>query len=104
MVIALLVFLLLWAVAATLPGVIVGYAFVAMSGRLSTGVRIPALLLLSAATAALWMGVLDHDGFWRAAPMGLTFLATLASGAGFLGIEAAKRRARRYVHRQRPSW
>ncbi|MFB6613094.1 hypothetical protein ACFCV9_02520 [Streptomyces sp. NPDC056367] len=104
MVIALLVFLFLGFLVAVTPGVIVGFAVVATSRRLSLGARILLLLLLAAGTGALWLGVTGAAGFWRVAAMGLTFLATLASGAAFLGLEALGRRVRRYPHPQWPGW
>ncbi|MFD8631198.1 hypothetical protein [Streptomyces sp. NPDC059533] len=104
MVIALLVFVLVGAFLAVTPGVVVGFVVVVTTRRLSLRVRVPVLLLVAAATAALWLGVIESANLWRSTAIGLTFLSTLASGAGFLGIEAAKRRARRIFHPQWPGW
>lgn len=104
MIIALLVFAFLGLAAAVTPGVIVGYAGVATTRRLSLGARIAVLLLLAAGTGALWLGVPGAADFWLVTAMGLTFLATLASGAAFLGLEAVKRRVRQYPHPQWPGW
>ncbi|MFJ8018331.1 hypothetical protein [Streptomyces sp. NPDC096339] len=97
-------FLLIGLVVAVTPGVVVGYAFVAMSRRLSLGVRIPALLVVAAGTGALWTAAMGAIHSWGVIAIGLTSLATLASGAAFLGLEAAKRRVRRYPHPQWPGW
>ena len=104
MLIALLVLALLGFLVAVTPGVVVGYAFVATTSRLRLGVRIPVLLLVAAATGAMWTGLMGADNLWRSTAIGLTFLTTLASGAGFLGREAHKRRARQYPHPLWPGW
>ncbi|MGW0395887.1 hypothetical protein ACWDYJ_34465 [Streptomyces sp. NPDC003042] len=101
MIIALLVFLFLGLIVAVTPGVLVGYAFVAVSGRLSLTTRVPLLVVLAMGTAALWLGLGEAANAMLPMAMGLTFLSTLASGAAFLTREAHKRRAPRYPA---PAW
>ncbi|MEU8775456.1 hypothetical protein [Streptomyces sp. NPDC048606] len=93
MIVALLIFLFLGVVVAIGPGLLIGYAFVAVSGRLSLTARIPLLVALASATATLWLGLGQTANVLLPLAMVLSFLATLASGALFLGIEAGKRRA-----------
>ncbi|MEV7522660.1 hypothetical protein [Streptomyces sp. NPDC091371] len=104
MVIALLVFLFLGLVVATVPGLLVGFVFVVTTKRLSRKVRIPSLVVVAAVVAALWLSLGGVADLWLVTAMGLTFMATLVSGATFLGIEAArKRRVLRYPA-PAPAW
>ncbi|MEU7552820.1 hypothetical protein AB0B01_10725 [Streptomyces sp. NPDC044571] len=104
MVIALLVFLFVGLIVAVTPGAVLGYAFVALSGRLSLRVRLPLLLVLAAGSAALWLGVIGAVKFWGAAVIVVSFTATLVSGAVFLLREAQRRRAPRYPAVVWPGW
>ncbi|MFD7257596.1 hypothetical protein [Streptomyces sp. NPDC059874] len=101
MVIALLVFMFLGLVAAVTPGAVVGYATVALSRKLSLAARVPLLVVLAMATAAVWLSVGEAANVLMVIVMGLSFSATLASGAAFLGLEARKRRTPRYPA---PAW
>ncbi|MFB7462703.1 hypothetical protein ACFCZ1_04200 [Streptomyces sp. NPDC056224] len=104
MIIALLVFLFLLflgLIVAVAPGLLVGYAFVAVSGRLSLTARVSLLVALAMGTAALWLGLGEPASVLLPLAMLVSFLATLASGATFLGLEARKRRAPRYPA---PAW
>ncbi|MGW2269689.1 hypothetical protein [Streptomyces yangpuensis] len=104
MIIALFVFLFVGAVLAATPGAALGYAFVAVSARLSHGVRILLLVLLAAASAATWLTVLEAGIVWRPAVVTLSFIATLVSGATFLEREAGRLRAARFRTRPWPNW
>ena len=104
MIIALLVFLLLGLIVAVAPGLLVGYAFVAVSGKLSLMARVPLLVALAMGTAALWLGLGEPASVLLPLAMLVSFLATLASGAMFLGLEARKRRAPRYPAPAWQSW
>ncbi|THA39815.1 hypothetical protein [Streptomyces sp. A1547] len=104
--IALLVFLFLLFLGLTVAvvaGLLVGYAFVAVSGKLSLTARVSLLVAVAAGTAALWLwlGLGEPSGVLLPLAMLVSFLATLASGATFLGLEARKRRASRY---RAPAW
>ncbi|MFD6875032.1 MULTISPECIES: hypothetical protein [unclassified Streptomyces] len=101
MIIALLVFLFLGSVVAVAPGLLVGYAFVAVSGKLSLTARVALLVILAMGTAALWLGLGEPANVLLPLAMLVSFLATLASGVTFLGLEARKRRAPRYPA---PAW
>ncbi|MGW7439223.1 hypothetical protein [Streptomyces sp. NPDC054849] len=104
MIIALLVFLFLLflgLIVAVAPGLFVGYAFVAVSGKLSLAARVLLLVALAMGTAALWLGLGEPASVLLPLAMSVSFLATLASGAAFLGLEARKRRAPRY---SAPAW
>ncbi|WP_369779846.1 hypothetical protein [Streptomyces sp. R33] len=102
--IALLVFLFLLflgLMVAVVAGLLVGYAFVAVSGKLSLTARVSLLVAVATGTAALWLGLGEPSGVLLPLAMLVSFLATLASGATFLGLEARKRRASRY---RAPAW
>ncbi|WP_405676296.1 hypothetical protein OG239_41755 [Streptomyces sp. NBC_00868] len=105
--IALLVFLFLLflgLIAAVVPGLLVGYAFVAVSGKLSLTARVSLLVALAMGTVALWLGLGEPASVLLPPAMLVSFLATLASGAMFLGLEARKRRAPRYPAPAWQSW
>lgn len=104
MIIALLVFAFVGLVVTATPGAVLGYAFVATSGRLSLGARIPLLLVLAAASSATWLAVVGAANFWRPVAVTMSFIATLASGAIFLAREAQRRRAPRYPAVVWPGW
>ncbi|MEU9109136.1 hypothetical protein AB0D54_33380 [Streptomyces xanthophaeus] len=104
MIIALLVFLFLGLIVAVAPGLVVGYAFVAVSGRLSLTARVALLVVLAMGTAALWLRLGEPSSILLPLGMLVSFLATLASGAAFLGLEARKRRAPRYPAPAWQSW
>ncbi|MFJ3520365.1 MULTISPECIES: hypothetical protein [unclassified Streptomyces] len=104
MIIALLVFLFLGLIVAVAPGVLVGYAFVAVSGKLPLTARVLLLVVLAMGAAALWLGLGEPASVLLPLAMLVSFLATLASGAAFLGIEARKRRAPRYPAPTWQSW
>ncbi|MFA7765009.1 hypothetical protein [Streptomyces sp. NRRL S-448] len=74
---------------------VLGYATVAVSGRLPLWARIALLLVLAAASSAAWVSALGFWTIWRPAALALPFLAAVASGAAFLAREAHKRRAPR---------
>ncbi|MEV0375719.1 hypothetical protein AB0I10_39280 [Streptomyces sp. NPDC050636] len=93
MIIAFLAFMALGLVAAVAPGAILGYAFVAMSGRLSRRVRVPLLLALATGSAAMWLVVVEASNIWRPVIVMLSFTATLVSGITSLVLEARRRRA-----------
>ncbi|MFD9337985.1 hypothetical protein ACFWBF_26825 [Streptomyces sp. NPDC060028] len=95
MILIILFFLLLGLAVGITPGAILGYFFVAVSSRLPRGVRILSLLVLAAVSATTWLFVPGVDHIWRAPLVVLSFAATLASGATFLGREASRRRASR---------
>ncbi|MFF3017195.1 hypothetical protein [Streptomyces sp. NPDC057939] len=99
--IALLVFLLLGLIVTIAPGLLVGYFFVAVSGRLSLTARVSSLVALASATAALWLRLGEPANILLPLAMLVSFLVTLASGAMFLGLEARKRRAPRHPA---PAW
>ncbi|MEU9082840.1 hypothetical protein [Streptomyces sp. NPDC048357] len=101
MIIALLVFLFLGLMVAVAPGLLIGYAFVAVSGKLSLTARILLLVALAMGTAALWLGLGEPANVLLPLAMLVSFLTTLASGAMFLGLEARKRRAPLYPA---PAW
>ncbi|MEU9161468.1 hypothetical protein AB0D29_14520 [Streptomyces sp. NPDC048424] len=104
MIIALLVFLFLGLMAAVAPGLLVGYAFVAVSGKLSLTARIPLLVALAMGTAALWLSLGEPANVLLPLAMLVSFLATVTSGATFLGLEARKRHARHYPAPAWQSW
>ncbi|MGW7173826.1 hypothetical protein [Streptomyces xanthophaeus] len=104
MIIALLVFLFLGLMVAAVPGLLVGYAFVAVSGRMSLTARVSLLVALAASTAALWLGLGEPASVLLLLAMSVSFLATLASGAMFLGLEARKRHAPRHPAPAWQSW
>ncbi|MFJ3966172.1 hypothetical protein [Streptomyces sp. NPDC090036] len=104
MIIALLVFLFLGLIVAAAPGVLVGYAFVAVSGKLPLTARVLLLVVLAMGAAALWLGLGEPASVLLPLAMSVSSLATLASGAAFLGIEARKRRAPRYPAPTWQSW
>ncbi|MET9961380.1 hypothetical protein ABZ128_20390 [Streptomyces sp. NPDC006326] len=104
MVIALLFFLFVGLIVAVTPGAVLGYAFVALSGRWSPAVRLPLLLVVAAGTAALWLGIVGAATFWRPAVMAVSFFATLVSGAVFLVRESQRRRAPRSPVVVWPGW
>ncbi|MEY2232865.1 hypothetical protein [Streptomyces sp. BF23-19] len=95
MLIALLVFLILGAIVTLLPGAVMGYGCVAVSGSMSLRARIALLLFTAGATAATWL-MLSHA--WGLEAAILSFAATAASGALFLTIDISKRRAPRRPH------
>ncbi|MFF4390231.1 MULTISPECIES: hypothetical protein [unclassified Streptomyces] len=74
---------------------VLGYATVALSGRLPLGARIVLLLVLAAASSAAWVSALGFWAVWRPAALTLPFLTAVASGAAFLAREAHGRRAPR---------
>lgn len=93
MIIAFLVFIMLGVVVAGTPGALLGYVLVVVSRGLSRGARVGLLLVLAAASSALWLvwvGLADPLG---PAVMVLSFTATIVSGATFLGREARRRHA-----------
>lgn len=107
MIIALLVFLFLLflgLIVTVALGLLVGYAFVAVSGKLSLAARVPLLVALAMGTAALWLCLGEPTSVLLPLAMMVSFLATLTSGATFLGLEARKRRARRYPGPAWQSW
>ncbi|WP_329391739.1 hypothetical protein OG625_40700 (plasmid) [Streptomyces sp. NBC_01351] len=107
MIIALFVFLfvlLLGLVVTVGLGLLVGYAFVAVSGKLSLAARIPLLVALAVGTATLWLSLGEPANVLLALAMLVSFVATLASGAVFLGREAGKRRALRHPAPVWQSW
>lgn len=107
MIIALFVFLfllLLGLVVATVPGLLVGYAFVAVSRRLPLAARVSLLVALAMGVATLWLGLGEPASVLLPLAMLVSFLATLASGATFLGLEARKRRAPRHPAPAWQSW
>ncbi|MCX5149762.1 hypothetical protein OHB36_23770 [Streptomyces sp. NBC_00320] len=101
MIIALFIFLLLGLIVAVTPGAALGYAFVAVSGRLSRGARVAWLLVLAAASSLAWLDLAAGADIWRPALVVVSFTATLASGMTFLAREASRRRAPRYPA---PAW
>ncbi|APU38622.1 MULTISPECIES: hypothetical protein [unclassified Streptomyces] len=106
MIIAFFVFLVVGVIVAAAPGVLVGYAFVAVSGGLSRGVRLTLLLLLAAASAAMWWVVLMGEGeVLGPAAATVSCVATVSSGATFLGREANRLRGPARLHTQPwPDW
>ncbi|UUU37953.1 hypothetical protein [Streptomyces sp. NBC_00162] len=107
MIIALFVFLLLLflgLIVAVVPGLLVGFAFVAVSGKLSFAARVSLLVALAVGTAALWLCLGETASVLLPLAMLVSFLATLASGAMFLGLEARKRRALRHPAPAWQSW
>ncbi|MFG2716672.1 hypothetical protein ACGFX2_40110 [Streptomyces goshikiensis] len=104
MIIALLFFLFLGLIVAVAPGLLVGYAFVAVRGRLSLTARVLLLVALAMGTALLGLGLGEPASVLLPLAMLVSFLATLASGAMFLGLEARRRRAPRYPAPAWQSW
>ncbi|WP_327260065.1 hypothetical protein OG444_39700 [Streptomyces sp. NBC_01232] len=100
----MLVFLFLGLIVAVAPGLLVGYVFVAVSGKLPLTVRVLLLVVLAMGAAALWLGLGEPANVLLPLAMLVSFLATLASGAAFLGLEARKRRAPRYPAPTWQSW
>ncbi|GGR77675.1 hypothetical protein [Streptomyces nojiriensis] len=74
---------------------VLGYATVAVSGRLPLWARITLLAVLAAASSAAWVSALGFWAIWRPAALALPFLTAVTSGAAFLAREAHKRRAPR---------
>ncbi|KOU86621.1 MULTISPECIES: hypothetical protein [unclassified Streptomyces] len=104
MIIALFVFLAVGVLVAATPGAVLGYAFVAVSGGLSHGKRVGLLLPLAAASASAWLTVVGADNTWRLPTVTVSFIATLVSGATFLGREANRLRAARFRTGPWPNW
>ncbi|MFI6004792.1 hypothetical protein ACIA98_31035 [Streptomyces sp. NPDC051366] len=104
MIIAFFVFLLLGLIAAVTSGAALGYAFVAVSGRLSRGARITWLLVLAAASSVVWFDLVGAANIWRPAIVVVSFTATLVSGITLLAREARMRRAPRYPMPVWPAW
>lgn len=104
MLIAFFLFMILGLLVAVTPGAVLGYAFVAVSGRVSRVARVALLVGLAALSAATWLSVLGADNVWRPSVVAVSFTATLASGITFLGREAAKRRALQRPAAQWPRW
>lgn len=107
MIIALFVFLFLLflgLIVTVALGLLVGYAFVAVSGKLPLAARVSLLVALAMGTAALWLCLGKPASVLLPLAMLVSFLATLASGATFLGLEARKRRAPRYPAPAWQSW
>ncbi|KOY56532.1 hypothetical protein [Streptomyces sp. XY332] len=104
MIIALFIFLLLGLIAAVTPGAALGFAFVAVSGRLSRGARVAWLLVVAALSSAVWLHLVGASNIWRPAMVVLSFTATVASGVIFLAREASRRRAPRYPIPVWPAW
>ncbi|CAM5679122.1 hypothetical protein SAVIM338S_07274 [Streptomyces avidinii] len=100
----LLFLLCLGLIAAVVPGLLIGYAFVAVSGKLSLRARVSLLVALGVGGAALWLGLGELVGVLLPLAMLVSFFATLASGAAFLGLEARKRRGPRYPALAWQSW
>ncbi|WP_405786598.1 hypothetical protein OG753_40140 [Streptomyces sp. NBC_00029] len=100
----MLVFLFLGLIVAVAPGLLVGYVFVAVSGKLPLTARVLLLVVLAMGAAALWLGLGEPANVLLPLAMLVSFLATLASGAAFLGLEARKRRAPRYPAPTWQSW
>ncbi|MET9607261.1 hypothetical protein ABZZ17_19625 [Streptomyces sp. NPDC006512] len=92
----LLLVLFLGLVVTVAPGLIIGYALVAVSGELSLTARVLLLVALAMGTAALWLGLGEPASVLLPLAMLVSFLTTLASGATFLGLEARRRRAPRH--------
>ncbi|AJT68877.3 hypothetical protein T261_7279 [Streptomyces lydicus] len=103
-IIAFLAFMALGLVVAVAPGAILGYTFVALSGRLSHRVRGPLLLALATGSAAMWLVVVDASNIWRPVIVMLSFTATLVSGVTSLVLEARRRRAPQFPTAVWPGW
>lgn len=90
-----LFFVIAGSIVVATPGAALGYAFVVTSRELSLWARIPVLLALAVASAAVWADWVGADNIWKPAIVPLSFVATLGSGIVFLLREAGSRRAPR---------
>jgi hypothetical protein len=104
MIIALFVFALAGLLVSVTPGAAVGYAFVAVTGRLPLVSRVAGLVALATGSAVAWLAIIGPGNVFRPAVMVLSFAGTLGSGCAFLAREASKRRAARRPAPVWPGW